>query len=63
MSTTWGQGPTDTCGPPNAAAKLAVGDWIEYIEPVYNRRWAPLDDRHDRPVELENRITQTAQAA
>jgi len=45
--------------PTKAAAKLAVGDWIER---VYNRR------RHSAigmisPVEYENRITQTAQAA
>ena len=43
-----------------AAAKLAVGDWIER---VYNRR-----RRHSAigmicPVDYENRITQTAQAA
>ena len=41
------------------AAKLAVGDWIER---VYNRR------RHSAlglisPVEFDNQLTQTAQAA
>lgn len=46
--------------PTKAAAKLAVGDWIER---VYNRR-----RRHSAlgmipPVEYENRLTQTAQAA
>jgi putative transposase len=45
--------------PTRAVAKLAVGDWIER---VYNRR------RHSplgmiSPVEFENRLTQTAQAA
>lgn len=47
--------------PTKAAAKLAVGDWIERL---YNRRRR----RHSAigmisPVEYENRITQTAQAA
>lgn len=46
--------------PTKAAAKLAVGDWIER---VYNRR-----RRHSAigvlsPVDYEDRITQTAQAA
>jgi transposase InsO family protein len=46
--------------PTRAAAKLAVGDWIER---VYNRR-----RRHSAlgmlsPVDYENRSTQTAQAA
>lgn len=46
--------------PTKAAAKLAVGDWIER---VYNRR-----RRHSKigmitPVQFEYRHTQTAQAA
>jgi putative transposase len=46
--------------PTRAAAKVAVGDWIER---VYNRR-----RRHSAlgvlgPAEDENRFTQTAQAA
>ena len=45
--------------PTGTAAKLAVGDWIER---VYNRR------RHSAlgmisPVDFEDRLTQTAQAA
>ncbi len=51
---------TVTCGLPRPRlSSLSVGDWIER---VYNRR------RHSAigmisPVEYENRITQTAQAA
>ena len=44
--------------PTRAAAKLAVGDWIER---VYNRRHSALG--MNSPVEYENRFNQTAQAA
>jgi len=43
-----------------AAAKLAVGDWIER---VYNRRRRHSAIGMISPVQFENRITQTAQAA
>jgi putative transposase len=43
-----------------AAAKLAVGDWIER---VYNRRRPRSAIGIIRPVDYENRLTQTAQAA
>ncbi len=46
--------------PTKAAAKLAVGDWIER---VYNRRRRHSSIGMITPVEYENRITQTAQAA
>lgn len=46
--------------PTKAAAKLAVGDWIER---VYNRRRRHSALGMISPVEFENRITQTAQAA
>jgi len=44
--------------PNKLQAKLAVGDWIERI---YDRRHAALGVLS--PVEFENRLTQTAQAA
>ena len=43
-----------------AAAKLAVGDWIER---VYNRRRRHSALAMMSPVDFENRFTQTAQAA
>jgi len=46
--------------PTKAAAKLAVGDWIERI---YNRRRRHSAIGMITPVEYENRITKTAQAA
>jgi len=46
--------------PTKAAAKLAVGDWIER---VYNRRRRHSAIGMITPVEYENRIHQTAQAA
>lgn len=46
--------------PTRAAAKLAVGDWIER---VYNRRRRHSSIGMIPPIEYENRITQTAQAA
>lgn len=46
--------------PTKAAAKLAVGDWIER---VYNRRRRHSAIGMIPPIEYENRITQTAQAA
>ena len=46
--------------PTKAAAKLAVGDWIER---VYNRRRRHSAIGMTTPVDYENRITQTAQAA
>ena len=46
--------------PTNAAAKLAVGDWIER---VYNRRRRHLIIGMISPVDFEYRLTQTAQAA
>jgi transposase InsO family protein len=46
--------------PTKAAAKLAVGDWIER---VYNRRRRHSAIGMIPPVEYENRFTQTAQAA
>jgi putative transposase len=46
--------------PTKAAAKLAVGDWIER---VYNRRRRHSAIGMITPVEYENRINQTAQAA
>ncbi len=46
--------------PAKAAAKLAVGDWIER---VYNRRRRHSAIGMISPVDFEDRITQTAQAA
>ncbi len=46
--------------PTKAAAKLAVGDWIER---VYNRRRRHSAVGMISPAEYENRLTQTAQAA
>jgi transposase InsO family protein len=46
--------------PSRAAAKLAVGDWIER---VYNRRRRHSALGMISPVEYESRFTQTAQAA
>lgn len=46
--------------PTRAAAKLAVGEWIER---VYNRRRRHSALGMISPVEYENRFTQTAQAA
>ena len=46
--------------PTRAAAKLAVGDWIER---VYNRRRRHSALAMMSPVEFEDRFTQTAQAA
>lgn len=46
--------------PTKVAAKLAVGDWIER---VYNRRRRHSAIGMTTPVDYENRITQTAQAA
>src|SRR5215217_9280449 len=46
--------------PTKAAAKLAVGDWIERI---YNRRRRHLAIGMIPPVEYEYRFNQTAQAA
>jgi putative transposase len=46
--------------PTRAAAKLAVGDWIER---VYNRRRRHSSIGMLSPVEFENQLTQTAQAA
>jgi transposase InsO family protein len=46
--------------PTRAAAKLAVGDWIER---VYNRRRRHSAIGMISPVEYEHRFTQTAQAA
>jgi putative transposase len=46
--------------PSRAAAKLAVGDWIER---VYNRRRRHSALGMITPVEFENRFNQTAQAA
>ena len=46
--------------PTKAAAKVAVGDWIER---VYNRRRRHSSLGMICPVEFENRLTQTAQAA
>ena len=46
--------------PTKAAATLAVGDWIER---VYNRRRRHSALGMASPVEFENRVTQTAQAA
>ena len=46
--------------PTKAAAKLAVGDWIER---VYNRRRRHSSLGMICPVEFENRLAQTAQAA
>ncbi|GJF13889.1 integrase [Mycolicibacterium cyprinidarum] len=46
--------------PTKAAARLAVGDWIER---VYNRRRRHSSIGMIPPVDYENRITQTAQAA
>jgi Integrase core domain len=43
-----------------AAAKLAVGDWIER---VYNRRRRHSAIAMMSPVDFEDRLTQTAQAA
>lgn len=43
--------------PTKAAAKLAVGDWIER---VYNRHRHHLALAMMRPVEFEDRLTQTA---
>ena len=46
--------------PTKAAAKVAVGDWIER---VYNRRRRHSSLGMICPVEFESRLTQTAQAA
>jgi putative transposase len=46
--------------PTKAAAKLAVGDWIER---VYNRRRRHSAIGMISPVDFEERLTQTAQAA
>ena len=46
--------------PTKAAAKLAVGDWIER---VYNRRRRHSALGMISPVDFEDRLTQTAQAA
>jgi transposase InsO family protein len=46
--------------PTKAAAKLAVGDWIER---VYNRRRPHSTIGMINPVDFENRRTQTAQPA
>jgi transposase InsO family protein len=46
--------------PTKAAAKLAVGDWIERI---YNRRRRHSAIDMLSPVDFEDRLTQTAQAA
>ena len=46
--------------PTKAAAKLAVGDWIER---VYNRRRRHSTIGMISPVDFEDRLTQTAQAA
>ncbi|WP_425293743.1 hypothetical protein [Mycobacterium attenuatum] len=46
--------------PTKTAAKTAVGDWIERI---YNRRRRHSALAMMRPVEFEDRLTQTAQAA
>jgi hypothetical protein len=39
--------------PTRAAAKLAVGDWIER---VYNRRRRPLSPRYDQPGRIRKPI-------
>jgi putative transposase len=46
--------------PTKAGAKLAVGDWIER---VYNRRRRHSAIGMISPVDFEDRLTQTAQAA
>ncbi len=46
--------------PTKAAAKFAVGDWIER---VYNRRRRHSALAMMSPVDFEGRLTQTAQAA
>ena len=46
--------------PTKAAAKLAVGDWIER---VYNRRRRHSALAMMSPVDFKGRLTQTAQAA
>jgi transposase InsO family protein len=46
--------------PTKAAAKVAVGDWIER---VYNRRRRHSARALICPVDFEHRLTQTAQAA
>ncbi|MGB8387933.1 integrase core domain-containing protein [Mycobacterium sp.] len=46
--------------PTKAAAKVAVGDWIER---VYNRRRRHSAIAIMSPVDFEDRLTQTAQAA
>ena len=46
--------------PTKAAAKLAVGDWIER---VYNRNRRHSTIGMISPVDFEDRLTQTAQAA
>jgi putative transposase len=46
--------------PTKSKARLAVGDWIER---VYNRRRRHSALSMISPVEFENRLTQTAQAA
>ncbi len=46
--------------PTKAAAKVAVGDWIER---VYNRRRRHSAIAMISPVDFEHRLTQTAQAA
>ena len=47
-------------GTSRAAARLAVGDWMER---VYNRRRRHSAIGMISPVEYEHRFTQTAQAA
>jgi putative transposase len=46
--------------PTKAAAKVAVGDWMER---VYNRRRRHSAIAMMSPVGFEDRLTQTAQAA
>ena len=46
--------------PTKAAARIAVGDWIER---VYNRRRRHSALAMMNPVDFEDRLTQTAQAA
>ena len=46
--------------PTKEAAKFAVGDWIER---VYNRRRRHSSIAMMSPVDFEDRLTQTAQAA
>jgi putative transposase len=46
--------------PTKAAAKLVVGDWIERVDNRRRRHWAI---GMISPVDFEDRLTQTAQAA